>query len=315
MAKYASIKFINETREYINYNNPQNQYSERDRSIIMNGLQRFADVIIELTDEYNRPVDGNYDTVSYEEFFNGSGSGVQQVQIPGSNYTIAYRRLIEEISYENSSYYNANIVGEVIPNYATYSPPTFCDAEITAVIIDRKESNAGSNDAQITINGKSSAGSLTYSIDKINWQTSPTFTGLSGGGYVAYLRDPRPCPASLAFTVDTMANLLVADPATALPGGNVSRWSAAFNPIVFTYQRRDFEVTGITAQPYTNNTIVSVNAAVSVTSNNNTVSVKVEDVVYLKTSAYDGVYRVISVDVYDNTLMLYAYNRHRHKRI
>jgi hypothetical protein len=305
MPKYASISFPNPYREPIPYHNSQNQFNENgSKPSIMNGYRLYVDVVIELRDENGILTNGNYDTVSYEQLFNGNSAGVQQVQFAGTSTTILYQVLKEEYSYDNSSYYDVRIVGDVIPKNGTYSPPTYCDAKISTVIIDRKESNAGSKDGQITIQGTSSAGSLEYSIDGINWQANSTFTGLSGGGYVAYLRDARSCPASLTFTVDTMSNLLVADPATALPGGNVSRWSAAFNPIVFTYQRRDFEVTGITAQPYTNNTIVSVNAAVSVTSNNNTVSVKVEDMVYLKTSAYDGVYRVISVDVYDNTLML-----------
>jgi hypothetical protein len=303
MPKYASIKQYNERYEQI-FQNQQNQFNNNEVGFpIVTGFRIFADVYIELKDEYGTPVDGNYDAVSYEEAYNGIGTGPQQVTIIGNNYLIGGQTLIQEMSYDRDLYYTVRIVGEVIPNNGTYTPPGTCDAEVKSVIIDRKESNTGSKDAQITIQGTSSAGSLEYSIDGVTWQANPTFTGLSGGGYTAYMRDAGGCPANLSFTVDTIANLLVADPAVILPNGNTSRWSAAFNPIVFTYQRRDFEVTGIRPNYYTNNAVVNVNAALGIYGNS-TVSVASDDMIYLKAGTYDGVYKITAIDFYNNTLTL-----------
>ena len=92
----------------------------------------------------------------------------------------------------------------------------------------------------------------------------------------------------------TVRNLLVSDPSVDFGNGNISRWSAAFNPVVFTYQRKDFEVTAISQDSLTQKPVIGLNAVVS--------SVKIGELIYLNASPYKGVYPVLQVG--ENSLII-----------
>jgi hypothetical protein len=162
--------------------------------------------------------------------------------------------------------------------------PAICDAVISSVTINQKESNPGAADGQITINASSSNLPIQYSIDFVNYQSSPTFSNLAGGVYNAYIKDANGCAASYPFNVDTVKSVLVNDPSVAIGGSNISRWNAAFNPIVFIYQRKDFSVINIFNSSIAPGTQFAINADTS--------SIKAGDLVYINAGAYNGVYTV-----------------------
>ena len=232
---------------------------------------------------------GNGIAVTCQNIYNG---------VPGTayiKYVIGSQQKINEGLYQEVS----NITGATLQsfeiaivaydNVTPDDPPpntNICDAVITAVSIGQKESAPGAADAQVTILAQSSQLPLSYSLDGETFQPSPVFTGLHGGGYTAYVSDAAGCTASQSFNIAVIQNLLIADPAVDLGNGNLSRWNAAFNPVVFTYQRQDFEVTGISADG-NGNMIVAVNADLS--------SLLTGDLIYLCAGVYKGTYAVNSV--------------------
>jgi hypothetical protein len=94
---------------------------------------------------------------------------------------------------------------------------------------------------------------MQYSLDLITFQPSPTFSGLSGGLKIVYVAENYPVgiTASRQVTIPIISRTLISDPTVTI-GTNKSRWNAAFNPIVFTYQRKDYSVTGVTLDNATN---------------------------------------------------------------
>ncbi len=63
----------------------------------------------------------------------------------------------------------------------------------------------------ITVAGSGGAGSLQYSIDNTNWQTSPVFNGLGAGNYIIQVRDANNCGISLPVQVNALVPLISLD--------------------------------------------------------------------------------------------------------
>ncbi|HVS93983.1 MAG TPA: hypothetical protein VHE59_18235 [Mucilaginibacter sp.] len=206
--------------------------------------------------------------------------------VPGQSLKI-YSGILSRKNVSDTSPFDYRLFSVV--NYTApggQSPnPTVCDARIGSVTINKKETSIGSVDGQATINATSSYGPIQYKLDSGSFQSSPIFTGLTGGLHTAYITDANGCTASLAFTMPTLFNLLVADPSADLGNGNISRWSAAFNPIVFTYQRKDFEVIQITQDTATQKPVIMVNGNISAISST--------DKVYLNAGPYKGIYNIV----------------------
>lgn len=121
-------------------------------------------------------------------------------------------------------------------------------------------------------------------MDDVLTQASNVFTGLAGGSHTVMVIDANGQSVSQTVYIPTVNNLLQADPSVALPGGNVSRWNAAFNPVVFTYQRRDFDVTGLQLNTPDGKTRVFVNTDVS--------QVVKGDLIYIETDTCTGTFTV-----------------------
>jgi hypothetical protein len=188
--------------------------------------------------------------------------------------------------------------------------PYSCDLAINFITVDHTESATGAADGQITVNANSSYGPIMYSLDNVSFQASPTFSSLAGGIKTVYLTDANGCTANANITVLVQANLLINDPSVTIPTGNVSRWNAAFNPIVFTYQRKDFSITAVSLDTVSGMAALSVNCDTKLISNTlaanalaaanaaalNTVLTNVNTVnVYVNAGAYNGIFRVLSV--------------------
>jgi hypothetical protein len=273
------------------------------------GTQTNGQVFISLFDAATgQPTNGNDVVIGFEQNLNGVVY-IGSATIAGQSAAI-YTGLIGDTNpavpyFTQFQITNIGIVPDPSP------PVNVCDLTINFITVDSPESAPGAAGGQITVNAASSYGPIRYSLDSVNFQASPTFTGLSGGVKTVYVTDANACSNSSSVTILANSNLLIKDPSVTLTGGNVSRWNAAFNPVVFTYQRKDFEVTAITSDTASGNAAVAVNcdttaitnavlaynqaitnaAALNVVlTNNNPVYV------YLNAGNYTGTYQVLSVN-------------------
>ncbi|MFI5138696.1 MAG: hypothetical protein ACHQIM_12790 [Sphingobacteriales bacterium] len=250
---------------------------------------------------------GNNVVVSYTQNINGVVSSLA-VTVPGQGTTI-YSGLLSDQD-PLLPFFTKFQVDSVSTAPNPTLPVNACDLRINYITVDNPESAPGATDGQITVNAGSSYGPVSYSLDNVNFQSSPTFTGLSGGVKTVYVTDANGCSNSSVITVPVLSNLLVSDPSVSLTGGNVSRWNAAFNPVVFTYQRKDFEVTAVSLDTASGNAAVSVSCdtspiASAIAANNqaianaaalNVVLTNITPVyVYLNTGVYKGTYQVTMV--------------------
>ncbi|UEG54545.1 hypothetical protein LLH06_06170 [Mucilaginibacter daejeonensis] len=266
---------------------------------------RYADIYIEITDENNELVYGSNVSVKYNEVINGQLDTTEYSQVmTGARAQIRYQQPIEGVNgYGNSYTFAIFLTGEIVQPGAgdvPTAPITDPSLQITSVTIDQKESGMGAADGKITINAVSSYGYIQYKINDGPWQDSANFSGLAGGTYTAYIRDAYNGGRQMIFTVETVIDLLVDDPTIDLGNGRLSRWSAAFNPIVFSYQRRDMSITNITADAFWAKTTFAVNGTLS----SGSVALAAKDKVYVNAGAYNGVYDVESVDISNRTFTI-----------
>jgi hypothetical protein len=201
------------------------------------------------------PVNGNNMLVTYTQTLDGGTPINVSLYIPGQTLQIW------EGTYNVLNSWKLDSYGT---NTGSNPPVNQCDLVISSVNIDKPESSIGAHDAQATVIATSSYLPIQYSIDDTTWQTSPTFTDLPGGLITFYCKDANTlgCVDSKSVTIPSTANLLVSDPSVTI-NSNISRWNAAFNPIVFTYQRKDFEVTSVAMDSLTGNAVVTINGDMS----------------------------------------------------
>ena len=199
-----------------------------------------ADVYIILIDSATgQPVNGNNVAVTYN-MINGGFSSPYTVTIPGQSLLI-YSGVLNESHYDpTGTEISANSISFSLPSNSVSPPPSVtptagaCDLTISYITVDQPESSPGADDAQITIHATSSYGAIQYSNDfGATYQSSPTFSGLTGGLQQPVVKDANNCTAQGFVTIPVLSSLLASDPSVTLPGGNVSRWNAAFNPNVF----------------------------------------------------------------------------------
>lgn len=246
---------------------------------------------------------GNNMSVTYSQTINGTTT-IHSVIIPGQQVQI----------FKGEPNINNNWSLNAQSDDSGIGPPiTRCDLVINYINVDKPESSPGASDAQITINATSSYLPLQYSKDNINFQTSNVFKGLQGGAITIYVKDANSigCTKSSTVTIPITQSLLVSDPSVTLTGGNVSRWNAAFNPIVFTYQRKDFEITSVTLDTATGCAKVAVSGnmepiGTAITNNNAVINSALTQgitlvntlniYVYISAAPYVGVYKVKATD-------------------
>lgn len=280
MAIIAKIDVTNYTYTYPDYNGGETAY---------------ADVFIRLTDSVTgAPVNGNNTVVYYNEI-EGSGYSTYSVTIPGQSMLI-FSGMVNDLRYDYtgvliSSYSKSFAIQSVVPGIEPSNPVT-CDLKINYVSINKSESAPGAADGQITVNATSSFGPLGYSIDGGDtYQLSPVFNGLRGGPVQVTVQDRNPlgCTQQTTIQLPVQTGLLVDDPSVTV-GNNTSCWNAAFNPVVFTYQRRDFDVTKIDSYNTRDNGIrarLYINGDVS--------RAQKGDPVYLNAGLYKGVFKVLDI--------------------
>lgn len=283
-------------------------------TLLSDGLQ-YAQVYILLTDSVTgQPTNGNNSVVTYTMDINGITTTLEST-ISGQSASI-YSGPISG----NGFFTSFNII-KVGPPPPPAPPVSVCDLQINYIAINKAESAPGAADGQVTINATSGYGPITYSNDAgVTYQSSPTFSGLTGGLALFMAKDNNPleCTATGQATIPVLSSLLITDPSVTLTGNNISRWNAAFNPVIFTYQRKDFEVSAITADTLTGNAVITVNCDITpiadaITAYNKAVAnaemlgvvlINTNPVyIYLNAGNYNGVFNVISA-VGANQLLL-----------
>ncbi|HWZ15699.1 MAG TPA: hypothetical protein VNW95_10730 [Mucilaginibacter sp.] len=267
-----------------------------------------GEIIITLFDAATgQPVNGNNVTVTYTQNINGYVTE-GQVIISGQSASVYHGEISNS---DPANFFFTKFQIENVSEVPVSAPPVnFCDLKINYVHVDNPESAPGASDGQITVNASSSYGPISYSLDNVTFQVSPIFSGLTGGLKTVYVTDPNGCNSNTTITLPVLTSLLVSDASVNLGNGNISRWNAAFNPIVFTYQRKDFEVTAVELDTLSGNAAVSAacdtvliantiaanNRAIAnaaalgiVLNNNNPVYV------YLSTPVYSGTFNVSAI--------------------
>lgn len=118
--------------------------------------------------------------------------------------------------------------------------PPQCD--LTIFVSSTNETSQNADDGTITVSSTSSFSGVQVSINGAIWFSSPhTFIGLTPGEYTAQSRDSNNCSRSQLVTVESFANPITSRPEVLVSVGNISRWNAAFNPVVFTFNNEPDE--------------------------------------------------------------------------
>jgi hypothetical protein len=227
----------------------------------VNGSQVSGEIIVSIFDAATgQPTNGNNVIVYYTQNLNGT-TYQGQITVTGQTAGV-YHGLLSDTN-PSTPYYTQFTINSISAAPNPSPPVNACNLVINYVNVDSPESAPGAGNGQITANAASSYGPISYSLDNVTFQSSPTFAGLTAGLKTVYVTDANGCTNSATITLPVTSNLLVGDPSVTLTGGNISRWNAAFNPVVFTYQRKDFEVTAVTLDTLSGNAAVAVNCDTS----------------------------------------------------
>ncbi|QHS56076.1 hypothetical protein GWR56_11220 [Mucilaginibacter sp. 14171R-50] len=243
------------------------------------------------------PTNGNNCKVTYkltDEFNNTSTlsafvPGLSVVIYEGEVGRVIFDRPYHVVSSAAKKFEIVSITGGEVP----LPPPPPGDIQIISLDIS-PETSSGAHNGQVTINASATYLPLGYAIDGITSQASPIFTGLAGGTHTIVITDANGQTSSKTFYIPTVNNLLVSDPSVTLPGGNISRWNAAFNPVVFTYQRKDFYVTDLQLH--------TINGKTRVVISDDASAVTAGDLIYIETPACTGTFKV--TEKYANNILV-----------
>lgn len=270
------------------------------------GTQTFGQMSIVIYDSATGlPANGNGMVVTYNQNINGVVTNNIQSTVLGTSYPV-YTGELNDTNPASYFFTNFTVVSFTQPpsGGGTITPGT---DDLTLVAIDSTpESAIGAGDGTVNIIATSSYGPIQYSLDNVTWQTSPIFTGRPGGTGTGYAKDANGGLVSGPYTVDFIGHVLSQDPGVNLGNGNISQWNAAFNPVWFRFQRKDFEITSIVAGDATN-IKVAVNADLTnvtprtTTTTSTSLGTFIEteapgDFVYISTAKYEGTYEVLSKD-------------------
>jgi len=257
------------------------------------GRDAYGAWFINITDDNGNPVNGDNIIVAYAENTGGVSGVIQYATIPGQSYKI-YEGIIQHNAEPPKSYI---LTGTSTPG--TPSPPIIPDTAIQSVDIIQKADSAGLN-GTVMINATTSYGPIAYYIDDVLGTANRS--GITAGPHTAKVIDANDNEVEIAFTMVSVDSILTKDPSLTV-GEKTSRWNAVFNPIVFEYARRDFEVTAISQDDTTQKAKFVVNT--------NLAGVVVGDLVLIDAgitnglSTYKGALKVLSIAL-PSTLVLDA---------
>lgn len=247
-----------------------------------------------------------YESTSYNCYYDtGSNSGVvnitgptplSDVPFPFTGYDIEPGTLILDFCSDNPNTTQVHAFLQTHTPFLNFTltpnspscpviPPDTCDLTITSLTIVNEQST-GANDGSVTINAATSNGPIQYSLDGSTWQDSNVFTGLAPGNYTAFTKDASDCDFSQIFSIlaynNPVQNFGDDLPVVTVGPANISKWNAAFNPIVVKFQRKDFNVLTVTRL---NATQILVELDTILTFAQYTLAIS--DVMYFKTASYE----------------------------
>lgn len=260
-----------------------------------------AKVYAYITNDLGQLTDGNGATINYIIKENGEQVNTGQAIAMGQQILL-FDGIVERVRDMGNgmlalTYIKTFVLDSIVESQNPAPPVNSCDVVINGISIDHPESVPGTGDGQISVRASSSYLPLRYSLDGVNFQASNIFSGLSGGVKTVTVKDANTlgCVVTQTITVPVLNRLLIKDPSVAV-NGNISRWSAAFNPIVFSYQRRDFEVVSVTKDPILNWPRVTISGDLS--------SMADGDLIYVKAGPYDGTFSYNPINATQNSFVI-----------
>lgn len=249
------------------------------------GTQKYGRYTINIFDDSGNPTNGNNVQVGYQQVTHGVYGPVQYATIPGLSQII-FDGVVQDDSTAFITYFV--LTGVLIPGVP--GPPINPNLTIVSITIVRKADNVGGGGI-VDVVATSSFLPIQYYIDDSLTSPDGNFINISGGLHTAKVVDASGSIVEQQFTMPKLDAILTKDPSLTI-NGFVSRWSACFNPIVFTYQRKDFDVTAITQDSTTLKPAITVNTTLT--------GLTVGDFVYLEAglsnglSTYKGAFEVLS---------------------
>jgi hypothetical protein len=253
-----------------------------------NGYDTYGNIVFDVFDDATGlSANGNGLQVYYTELDNNYSHGQYTITINGSS-ALVYPSdvLLERTGYQPSSI-NVTIDQYVQPGGAgAGSGPNISDVLILL------PAHIGNGIGIVLIKATNdNMGNLQYFIDDI--PVNPRFFGLTAGIHVAKVVDRiSGREATLAFNMPSDEAFLIGRPEKEIVPGINSRWHAAFNPLVFTYQRRDCVVTDV----QNDNGYACIYTREAVT------GLKRDDLIYVNAGPYQGKFEVRSAT--DTTVTL-----------
>lgn len=152
---------------------------------------------------------------------NGDDDG--SISVIGSGGTGALQYSIDGVNFQTSGNFTSVSAGSFVPTVkdaagciGSLNCMVSCDINITEPELIKFSLSQtptlcnGSNNGIINVNGViGGTGTITYSLNGVNFQSMPVFTGLSAGNYTVTLKDITSCMSTANITV-TGPNAIVA---------------------------------------------------------------------------------------------------------
>ncbi|WP_342644665.1 hypothetical protein [Mucilaginibacter sp. CSA2-8R] len=264
------------------------QYNSPVYNSANNGYDTYGTITFEVIDDNTgQPASGNGLQVYYTELDNNFSHGQYSVSISGTSAVVYPYQLLRSTGYQTSSI--TVTVDQYIQPGGALGPdggPT-----ITDVLILLPAHIAGGTGVVLIKATNDNMSNLQYFIDDV--PVNPRFSGLTAGLHEAKVVDGiSNRQAKFAFDMPLDEPFLLGTPEKEILPGINSRWNAAFNPVVFTYQRRDFKVTDV----QNNNGRACIYTRDAIT------GLQKDDEVYLDADPYVGLFKVLSAT--DTTVTL-----------
>src|ERR1700744_3460073 len=157
----------------------------------VSGTKVSGEIVITIYDAATgQPTNGNNVTVYFTQNINGV-EAQGQATIAGQRAAVYHGELSD--SDPLNPYFTKFWIDSIGDVPIKAPPVNTCDLIINYINIDQPESAPGAADGQLTVYAHSSYAPISYSLDNVNFQTSPIFAGLSGGLKTAYVTDPNGC--------------------------------------------------------------------------------------------------------------------------
>lgn len=139
-------------------------------------------------------------------FCNGSATGAIDVSAAGGSGALAYS--IDGVNFQSSTTFNNLTVGHYTVTVKDAGGCTGSEqiwiTEPSAISMNFSQLNVscnGGSDGAIYMSAVGGTGTIAYSIDGVNYQSTGTFTGLSSGVYAIHAKDANGCDISQVLII------------------------------------------------------------------------------------------------------------------